>query len=165
MWVQNKGFLCVNFISCNFTIFVDYLAFSFKTIHPQKNVCLAPKQDYVSFVCFYFLLRTSATFFPRGLVTKTSCYVALKVRERALRMKTELKIWCNGSGDLQPLLDWGAESTLSPAFISNCRLQNCLWPSLWSIFPKTLHWHSPDLLVFTPGHSLLGESQEQSASV
>ena len=46
-------------------------------------------------------------------------------------------------------LRWG--STLSPAFIFNCRLQNFLW----SVFPKTLHWHSPDLLVFTPGQSLL----------
>ena len=77
--------------------------------------------------------------------------VALKVQEQAMRMKTEHKIGCNGSGDLQPLLDWGAESTLSPAFIPDCRLQNFLW----SIFPKTLHRHSPDLLVFTPGCSLL----------
>ena len=86
--------------------------------------------------------------------------VALKVQEQTTRMKTEHKIWCNGSGHLQPLLDWGAESTVSPAFISNCRLQNFLW----SIFPKTLHWHSPALLVFTPGHSLPGKSWEQSAS-
>ena len=76
---------------------------------------------------------------------------ALKVQEQAMKMKTEHKIWCNGSGDLQPLLDWGAESTLSPAFIPDCRLQNFLW----SIFPKTLHWHSLELLVFTPGRSLL----------
>ena len=48
------------------------------------------------------------------------------VREQAMRMKTEHEIWCNGSGDLQPLLDWGAESTLSPAFISNRRLQDFL---------------------------------------
>ena len=86
--------------------------------------------------------------------------VALKVREWATSMKTELKIWCNGSGYPQSLLDWGAESSLSPAFISNCRLQNFLW----SFFPKTLHWHSPALLVFTPGHSLPGKSWEQSAS-
>ena len=52
--------------------------------------------------------------------------VALTVREWATRMKTEHEIWCNGSGDLQPLLDWGAESTLSPAFISNRRLQDFL---------------------------------------
>ena len=71
--------------------------------------------------------------------------VALKVQEQTTRMKTEHKIWCNGSGHLQPLLDWGAESTVSPAFISNCRLQNFLW----SIFLKTLHQHSPDLLVYT----------------
>ena len=31
--------------------------------------------------------------------------VALKVQEQAMRMKTEHDIWCNGSGDLQPLLD------------------------------------------------------------
>ena len=31
--------------------------------------------------------------------------VALKVQEQAMRMKTEHKIGCNGSGDLQPLLD------------------------------------------------------------
>lgn len=48
--------------------------------------------------------------------------VALMVWECATRMKTEHEIWCNGSGDLQSLWDWGAESTLSPAFISNCRL-------------------------------------------
>ena len=41
------------------------------------------------------------------------------------------------------------ESTLSPAVIPDCRLQNFLW----SVFPKTLHWHSPDLLVLTPGRS------------
>ena len=35
-------------------------------------------------------------------------------------------IWCNGSWDLQFLLGWGAESTLSPAFIPNCRLQDFL---------------------------------------
>lgn len=33
-------------------------------------------------------------------------------------------IWSNGSGDLQPLLDWDAESTLSPAFVAKCRLQD-----------------------------------------
>ena len=64
------------------------------------------------------------------------------------------------SGYPQSLLDCGSESTLSPAFISNCRLQNFLW----SFFPKTLHWHGPALLVFTPGHSLLGKSREPSAS-
>ena len=78
---------------------------------------------------------------------------ALKVQEQAMKMKTEHKIWCNGSGHLQPLLDWGAESTLSPAFIPNCRLQDFFFNL---IFPKTLHWHSPDLFVFTPGRSLLG---------
>ena len=46
------------------------------------------------------------------------------VREQATRTKTKYKIWCSVSGDLQPLLDWGAESTLSPAFIPNCRLQD-----------------------------------------
>ena len=56
--------------------------------------------------------------------------VALMVWEWATRMKTEHKIWCSGSGDLQPLLDWGAESTLSQAFIPNCRLQEFLWPYL-----------------------------------
>ena len=30
------------------------------------------------------------------------------------------------SGDLQPLLDWGTQSTLSLAFIPNCRLQDFL---------------------------------------
>ena len=74
-------------------------------------------------------------------------------------MKIKHEIWCSGSGDKQPLLDWGAESTLSPAFIPDCRLENFFW----SVFPKTLHWHSLDL-VFTPGHSLLGKSLEQPAS-
>ena len=50
--------------------------------------------------------------------------VALTIREQMTRMKTKHEIWCNGSGDRQPLLDWGAESTLSPAFIPNCRLQD-----------------------------------------
>ena len=71
--------------------------------------------------------------------------VAQMVWEWVMRMKTEHGIWCNGSGDQQPLLDWGAESTLSPAFIPNCRLQDFFD----LIFPKTLCWHSPDLLVFT----------------
>ena len=52
--------------------------------------------------------------------------LALMIWERATRMKTEHETWCNGSGDLQPLWDWGAESTLSPAFIPNCRLQDFL---------------------------------------
>ena len=56
--------------------------------------------------------------------------VALMVQERATRMKTEHEIWCNGSRDLQPLLDWGGEYTLSPAFIPNCRLQEFIWPYL-----------------------------------
>ena len=56
----------------------------------------------------------------------TSEFVALKVWEPVKRMKIEREIWCNGSGDLQPLLDWGAESTLSPAFIPGCRLQDFL---------------------------------------
>jgi hypothetical protein len=34
-----------------------------------------------------------------------SVVVALMVQERATRMKTEHEIWCNGSRDLQPLLD------------------------------------------------------------
>ena len=128
----------------------------------------------------------------------------------ATRMKTEHEIWGNGSGDMQPLLDWGAESTLSPAFIPNCRLQDflrsylsrhmpyqlkvkeseviqscpilcdpmdCSLPGFsicpWDFLGKStgvgchfllryqlhapkyhgLHWHSPDLLVFTLGHS------------
>ena len=52
--------------------------------------------------------------------------VALMVREWVMKMKREHEIWCKGSGDLWPLLDWGAESTLSPAFIRNCRLQDFL---------------------------------------
>ena len=52
--------------------------------------------------------------------------VALVVWEQATKMKTENKVWCNGSEDLHPLWDWGAESTLSPAFIPNCRLQDFL---------------------------------------
>ena len=59
-----------------------------------------------------------------------SVVVALMVQERATRMKTEHEIWCNGSRDLQPLLDWGGESTLSPAFIPNCRLQEFIWSYL-----------------------------------
>ena len=34
-----------------------------------------------------------------------SITVALMGQERARRMKTEHKIWCDGSGDLQSLLD------------------------------------------------------------
>ena len=54
--------------------------------------------------------------------------------------------------DLQPLLDWGSESTLSPALflIADYKTFFDL------IFLQTLHWLGPDLLVFTPGHSLLG---------
>ena len=52
--------------------------------------------------------------------------LALMTWEWATGMKTEHEIWCNGSGDLRPLLDWGAESTLSPAFIPKCRLQDFL---------------------------------------
>ena len=77
-----------------------------------------------------------------------------------MKMKTKHEIWCNGSGDLQPLLDWDAVATLSPAFIPDCRLQNLLW----SFFSKTLYWHSPHLLVFTPSRSLLGNSREKSES-
>ena len=33
--------------------------------------------------------------------------VVLKVREWATRLRTEHENWCNGSGGLQPLLDWG----------------------------------------------------------
>ena len=31
--------------------------------------------------------------------------VALTIREQMTRMKTKHEIWCNGSGDMQPLLD------------------------------------------------------------
>ena len=48
------------------------------------------------------------------------------VWEQVTRMKTEHEIWCNDSGDLQPLLDRGAEPTLSSAFIPKCRLQEFL---------------------------------------
>ena len=50
--------------------------------------------------------------------------VALMVREWVMKMKREHEIWCNGSGGLQPLLDWGAESTRNTAFIPNCRLSS-----------------------------------------
>ena len=50
-------------------------------------------------------------------------------------MKTEHEIWCRGSGDLQPLLGCGAESTLSPAFILDCSYNNFFD----LIFFKTLH--------------------------
>ena len=62
---------------------------------------------------------------PRA-TAETCQSVALMVRDRATRMKTEHEIWCNDSGDLQPLLDRGAEPTLSPAFIPKCRLQEFL---------------------------------------
>ena len=39
------------------------------------------------------------------VVDGTTGYVALMVQEHVTRMKTEHEIWCNGSGDLQPLLD------------------------------------------------------------
>ena len=55
---------------------------------------------------------------------------ALPCHERETWMKTEHEIWCNGSGDLQPLLNWGTEATLSLAFIPNCRLQDFLWSYL-----------------------------------
>ena len=49
------------------------------------------------------------------------------VQERVTRRKTEHETWCKGSIEaLWPLLDWGAESTLNPAFIHNCRLQDFL---------------------------------------
>ena len=57
------------------------------------------------------------------------------VLEQVMRMKTEHKIWFNGSGNLQPLLDRAAESTLSPACNPNCRLQDFFD----LIFSKTLH--------------------------
>ena len=41
---------------------------------------------------------------PRA-TTETCHSVALMVRDRATRMKTEHEILCNGLGDLQPLLD------------------------------------------------------------
>ena len=66
----------------------------------------------------------------RCLIVSSWLPVALMVQERVTRMKTEHEVWCNGSGDLQPLLDWGAESTLSPVFIPNCRLQDFLWSYL-----------------------------------
>lgn len=50
--------------------------------------------------------------------------IALMVRERATRMETEHETWCHGSRALQPLLDCGAESTLSPAFIPDCSYKN-----------------------------------------
>ena len=83
--------------------------------------------------------------------------VALKVQEQMTRMKTTRNLvqWIRGPTDS----DWGAESTLSPAFIPDCRIQNLLW----SVFPKILHWHSPDL-VFTLGRSLLGNFWKQLAS-
>ena len=39
------------------------------------------------------------------VVDGTTGYVALMVQEHVTRMKTEHKIWCNGSGELQPLWD------------------------------------------------------------
>ena len=83
------------------------------------------------------------------LHTFTGSSVALMVQEQATRMKTEHEIWCNGSGDLQPPSDWGAESSVSPAVIPDCTLQGFLRSYL---SPDT----SLDLLVFTPGRSLLG---------
>ena len=64
------------------------------------------------------------------IVGKYWGHVALMVQEQLTRMKTEHEIWYNGSGNLQPLLDWGAEYTLRPAFIPNCRLQDFLRPYL-----------------------------------
>ena len=137
--------------------------------------------------------------------------VALMVQERR-EWRQNTTSGALAQGTKQPLLDWGAESTLSPVFIPDCRIQDFLrsylsqdtchiswkwkrvkslsgvllfvtpWtvayqapPSVHGIFqarvlechflpqyqlhtPKYhgLYWYSPDLLAFTPGHSLLG---------
>ena len=107
------------------------------------------------------LWRCIFTFARSGLALQPNVGLQAIVAPQVPEWVTRYEIWCNGSGDLQPLLDWCAESTLRPAFIPDCRLQN----SFWSVFPKTPHWHSPDPLVSTPGCSLLGKSQEHSASM
>ena len=58
-------------------------------------------------------VRLFATSWAAAHQASLSITVALMGQERARRMKKEHEIWCNGSGGLQTLLDWGAESTLN----------------------------------------------------
>ena len=75
-------------------------------------------------------VKSTAQWYGRRDAHTCVISVALMVQGRVMRMKTGYEIWCNGSGDLQPLLDWHAEHTLSPAFIPDCRPQDFLKPYL-----------------------------------
>ena len=91
--------------------------------------------------------------------------VILMVWEWAMRMKTEHETW--GSSQGTSSLCW--TEVQSPLWVQLLPLVADYKTVFDLTFPKTLHWHGPDLLAFTPGCSLLARlrnnQQVQAASI
>ena len=125
---------------------------------PCISVC-SPRADSSATPCFPVMLGMTIFLFQEWNESSViSCYPnGLGASDENEDRTRNLGQW---SGDRQPLLDWGAESTLSPAFTPSCRLQDFLWSHLCQDTTLT----RPRSPCFYPGLFPLGSSREQPAS-